>query len=254
MRILKAWLPDGALQLDDASLGAFIKLKALASQMTVKGVMVNGKVLSIEDMVERAELGPDWKVSIEQMVSAGLLMEVKGVWLFVNSRELFPNTKYGDYEMGKVFGVIRTVFSGEDLSAVRDAVTDAGEFKKERTIDEVRDDILKLYDRFEDKRGMVISYMASFRTKIQAESNARMDGCKHLRLLKELIELFDSKVVEYKGQVYPFADETFFRAIDIVAQRRMVALNNHNYFKAVLSNSRSQAEKGKGPRGTSEGY
>ena len=47
MQVLKVLLPDDALELDDVSLGAYIKLKALASQMMVKGVMVNGSVLTI---------------------------------------------------------------------------------------------------------------------------------------------------------------------------------------------------------------
>jgi len=72
MRILKALLPDCALQLENGALGAYLKLKALASQMTVKGVMINlVVVLTLEDMAERAMLGIGWEDDVEQLDQGG---------------------------------------------------------------------------------------------------------------------------------------------------------------------------------------
>ena len=45
MKQLKTYLPSGVLELDDGTLGAYVKLKALGSMMPIRGVYVNGKVL-----------------------------------------------------------------------------------------------------------------------------------------------------------------------------------------------------------------
>lgn len=256
MRVLKAWLPDDALQLDSAALGTYIKLKALASQMTVKGVMVNGKVLSIEDMAERADLGDGWEMPMETLIQVGYLRLVNGVWFFSNSKELFHGTRYASTELGNVKSIVeQTVKSSVDILDVMREVRNAGEFEHEKSTDDIRASTLQQYERFGDRRGIMISYIACFRTKVQVTNGSKMDPAKHLRLVNEMVVMFDAKEMEFKGKKFPFTDEMFFRAIDITVQRKLVELKNHNYFKVVLSNQLPVIEKGKtNGRGTDEGY
>ena len=145
MLVLKALLPDDALQLSDAALGAYLKLKALASHMTVKGVFINGCCLTLEDMVQRAGLGDGWKACIDELQTAEYLKRVGGVWYFANSQALFQNTQYADSTMAKVLRVVQSSVKREDVAAVLHVVHEAGEFKKTFEADEMRDQLRRLF-------------------------------------------------------------------------------------------------------------
>ena len=252
MQVLKVLLPDDALELDDASLGAYIKLKALASQMTVKGVMVNGTVLTLDDIAQRAGWGEAWKHAANQLVEFGYLKSIDGVWCLTKSSVLFSGTVYAEDAIGRVVTVIRKTLKGS-TEAILGMVYDAGSFKRKKTIEELRDEVLDMYRRFNADRSLVVGYIGLFRTKSQIETDTKMEIGKHHKLVQEVLEMYESEKGEYRGKEFTFTKEVFRHALDAVVQRQLTEVKNHNYLKVVLMNQKVPSEK-RGWRGANEGY
>ncbi len=252
MQVLKVLLPDDALELDDVSLGAYIKLKALASQMMVKGVMVNGSVLTMEDIARRTGWGEDWKHAANQLVEFGYLKSVDGVWCLTHSDVLFSGTVYTDDDIGRVIAVIGKAMKGP-TSAILDMVHEAGSFQRKKTTEELRDEVLDTYKQFGPDRSLVVKYISLFRTKAQIETDGRMDIGKHYKLVKQVFEMYDSEKAEYRGKEFAFTKEAFRSGLDVVVQRKLTEVRNHNYLKVVLMNQNEPSEK-RGRRGANEGY
>ncbi len=252
MQVLKVLLPDDALELDDASLGAYIKLKALASQMTVKGVMVNGSVLTMDDIAQRAGWGEGWDRAANQLIEFGYLQSIDGVWCLTNSSVLFSGTVYAEESIGRVVAVIRKTLEGS-VDTILGVVYEAGTFKRKKTTEELRDEIIDMYSQFGADRGLAVNYIGLFRTKVQIDTDTKMDIGKHHRLVQEVLEMYGSEKAEFRGKKFSFTKDAFRYALDVVVQRKLTEVKNHNYLKVVLMNQNVPSEK-RGRRGANEGY
>jgi hypothetical protein len=92
-----------------------------------------------------------------------------------------------------------------------------------------------------------------FRTKNQISTGSRMMLSRHYRLLSEIKEIYELGSFDYDGQRYSTTKEKVLIAIDIMLQRQMKELTNHNYLKVILKNDNirtTRNDKGK----TNEGY
>ena len=185
---------------------------------------------------------------------------MKEMYFLPQRADLYELTTYPEERIQAVWDVARIVIGDEQEEVIKGVLMESGTFKRSETPDQVRQELLALYDRFGGLRGSVIGYVGLFRTKRHIETNTKMDPARHRKLVTEILELFESRKLEYRRDTCAFTEEVFQEALDITVNRKLVALNNHNYLKAVLMSTAQRATtsvavgKGNGRRGTNEGY
>lgn len=237
--IVKLPLTAPVLGLSSVSLGVFVKLLALGSRMTVKGVMVNGHVFESLEIFETMKCSlEERQVAVEELEAKGLIgFAAERRVLFVNEAYAFYNgTSYTDEDLASVVGTVRDAYGADAAQQIASVVRDAGEFKRVKSLDEYRQEIIAMYALFGEHRGRVLSYVGEFRTKTQIESGAKIDPVRHIRILEELVSIYQTGFFSHGGKQYITTVEQLMSAIDDVARRGLVYLKNHNYLKVVLIN------------------
>jgi hypothetical protein len=236
---------------DPAVLGAFVKLLLLSTKMTVSGAFVNGKVFSLMEIADG--IGVEVK-EIQALVETKLLSCVHGVYFVENAREYFvKRCYYREKVFASVMAKIReSITSSKDVLEIAEKLTECGNFQMARDVG-IKEQIIEIYNALDAGRGKIQTYIGMFRTRNQIRTGSRMLLSRHLRLLQEIVSIYDSGTFIYDGWQYTTTKEKVFCAIDYMHQRQMIGLTNHNYLKVMLKNDnnvRTGSEKGR----TEEGY
>lgn len=255
---LKIELPASALEVDECSLGVYVKLLNLAETMTIKGVFVNGHVLSQEEMAEMMGLEESWSDSFRVLGEAGLLRCFDGVWYIDAPQKVFFGTVYREDVLYRVCRSVKDGNPKANPQKVAIFLQECGTFPKTLDEDEILERIRFLYASFGEDRSKMIGYMAMFRTKKQIEAGMRMHVPKHLNILMELHGIYHNGSFDRKGQVYKVDRMVLMTAVEDCVRRQLSALANHNYLKVVLVNKLQSPTPSRkenyGPRRASEGY
>ena len=143
-------------------------------------------------------------------------------------------------DLVSVVGTVREAFGAKVAEEVASVVHDAGKFTEVKSVDEDREQLISTYALFGEHRNRVLEYVGCFRTKRQIETGAKMDPVRHLRILEELLSIYQTGLFPYDGKQYVVTQEQLMSVIDNVANREMVHLKNHNYLKMVLKNQPSK--------------
>ncbi len=236
---------------DSDVLGVFVKLLLFSTKMTVNGVFVNGKVFAPIDIADGAGIDID---DIKRLEARKLIDNVYGVYFIDHAREFFNCSKrYSQHTFSALMSRIReTVLPAKDVVEIADRLTECGDFEMENDY-KLKDKILELYNSLDAGRGKIQSYVGMFRTKNQVTTGSRMKLSRHFRLLSEIKEIYELGSFDYDGQRYSTSKEKVLIAIDIMLQKQMLGLSNHNYLKVILKNDNNRTTgnaKGK----TDEGY
>ena len=243
------------LKLDAQTVGAFVKLVVLGESMPIKGVFVNGDVYVDSELRQVSDA--DSK-RLDSLVSEGLLKYFEGVYMLDAPDSYYSDNSYTESDIAPVVATLKAHFKsdivGRILCEIENEVVIMRDVSREDLIAELK----RTYAAFGDDRGITISYMGSFRTQKQIASGAKMALLRHLRLVKELLQMYQTGVILYDGLEYPVTRDVFAQALVETAQRNLVALSNHNYFKKVAMGKQELAKTGGGAKRDkqriSEGY
>lgn len=238
---------------DPKVLGVFVKLLLASTKMRVNGVFVNGKVFTLDDIAKELGVCID-EYALQALIKVGMLKCVHGVYFIENAQDYFSGSiRYCENTFSSVMAKIReTVSSSKQVAEIAEKLTECGDFQMENDAT-FKDKIIEMYNSLDVGRGKIQSYVGMFRTKNQISTGSRMKLSRHYRLLSEIKEIYELGSFDYDGQRYSTTKEKVLIAIDIMLQRQMKELTNHNYLKVILKNDNirtTRNDKGK----TNEGY
>jgi len=248
--VVKIPMVGSVLGLSSLALGVFVKLLSLGSRMTVKGVMVNGHVFSSLEIFDKIKCSLEERsIALEELEAKGLIgFAAQGQVVFIKEAyEFYNGTSYTDEDLASVVGTVREAYGAEAARQVASVTRDAGKFKQVKSVDECRQEIVGMYNLFGEHRNRVLAYVSGFRTKIQMETESKMDPERHIRILEELVKIYQTGLFSHGGKQYVTAVEQLMTAIDNVARRGLVHLKNHNYLKAVLISQPTKKDNSEKP-------
>jgi hypothetical protein len=240
--VVRIPLTKVVFELDEVDLGFFVKLLALGSKMTVKGVMVNDHVLTATEMFVAFNQELDENL-IPRLCDANLLGRVSNVLYVKEAASYYNQTTYSESDLISVIRTVREAFGSDVAEQIALVVPYAGRFKIEKSEEERRNELHQVYLKFGDDRGRVISYIGAFRTKIQMEKNLKLDTDRHLKIVQELLGIYQTGLFSHNGKQYSTTRELMMSAVDSVSRRGLVYLKNHNYLKVVMMNWPKESEK-----------
>ncbi|MFH0989926.1 MAG: hypothetical protein V1799_07915 [bacterium] len=246
------------LGLTEHSLGLFVKLLVISNDMAVKGVLVNGHIISKAEIRERLAIDePIFEESMSELIESGLVEIAEGGLLLIPfSNQYFYGTSYTDDDFAQVVGVIRKEIQEPDLARAISRIQDVATFVKKVDEEELRERLRITYAKFGEDRGKMISYISMFRSKRQIEMDMKLATLKHMAIVTSLLDMYSSNRAKSKGVDFAFTRERFIGAIDYMVARKMHSLKNHNYLKIVLQNQSVATSRGAndGSKRTNEGY
>jgi len=252
-------IPECSDVLVDEDFGRYVRVLLLGDLMKIKGVFVNGRILNPENIASECGwtdecINPN--IFIEEMVRKNLLVSAEGVLMVPDAPAIYIGTSYDDEDLSAVVSKLRENLKGGQLKNVVDSIHGLGKFTKTQSKDEQIQKLKYWYGCFGDHKPIVFGYMRSFLTPAQLKNGNKMSLSRHLRLVKELLEMYETGVVRYKDVDHRVERDAFVMAIDSVAKRGIQGFKNHNYLK-VTAIAFAQENKTKEPsseRTSVEGY
>lgn len=252
---------ERVFSVSDQSLGVFIKLLAIGNTTPIKGVFVNGEVMTAEKLRRRLKLEmPEWGQVYAELTRSQLLADAGGVLFVPDARDYFLSAVYSDNVIAEVVGVIKKSPYPNAMIDLSSVLTGLGTFKRERSPESYREELKTLYRGFGDLCGKAIDYVGCFRTSKQLKGDGKLSLPRHLKIVGELFEILEAGKFKRGGALFDVTRDEIAEGLDIVGgKRKPIGLKNHNYLKVVLKNRKSQtnAKGGNGQsvsRGVSEGY
>ena len=235
--------------LSDQTIGFFVRLLALADEMTIKGVFVNGHVYTARDLSRQTEDSPE----LQALEKKGLVKRIGTVYYIAD-----PESYFGAFSVGqkRIQGVLQT--AREELTI--DQRTELANVLERHLDHPFEDDILKrqilaMYGKFGDVKPRVQAYVSRFRTRAMIDAGSKMSLSKHQKIVSEILQMFEACKFMFKGEEHETDQETLIGAMDVIVQRDLHSLKNHNYLKVMLTGGFKIRQENNGQkRRTDEGY
>lgn len=252
--LVRLGVENPVLKLDAETVGAFVKLVVFGESMPIKGVFVNGDVYVTDELLKVSDINLG---QLNKLVSEGLLTSFEGVYMLDSPDLYYSNNSYTESDVAPVVATLKAHFKSDTVAKILCEIENEVVIMKDVSRGDILAELKGMYAAFGEHRGLAISYMGSFRTKKQVDTGTKMALPKHHRLVKELLQMYQSSIIPYDGLDYPVSQEVFALALVETAQRNLVALSNHNYLKKVAMGRQELAKTGGGKRDErriSEGY
>gem|GEM_PF-2912366 len=247
------------VELDERALGVFVNLLSLGSKMTVRGLFVNGHVMSVTDLIAQqpgTKLAPkEWLNAMLELVEKKIVGRVGDVFFILNPTTYYGRKTYPESVLTKIIGTVRQTEKASVAEAVTGYIQNNGVLKPVSNED-IRNEILALYAKFGEDKNAVQSYIGLFRTAKQIQDGARMSLPRHLKAVKSFYEMYQTKQFTIGLTHGEVSRERLLGAIRSVVERKLSGLSNHNYIKTMFKNgyepNQQIGQKSSGK--TDEGY
>ena len=243
--------------LDEHTLGVFVKILSWGRKMTVRGLFVNGHAMGLNDLAVVCPNSTliELEQSVVTLITARLVERMGDVLCIPNPTVYYGAKTYSQSVLTKVVGVVRQTETAITAEAVSKYIQSCGVLKLVSN-DALRNEILALYAQFGEDKNAVQSYIGLFRSAKQIQDGARMSLPRHLRAVKSFYDMYLTKQYTIGVTQGEISREHLLGAICCVCERKLTGLNNHNYIKTMFKNG-YEPNKQIGPKvsgKTDEGY
>jgi hypothetical protein len=204
----------------------------LALDMPVSGILYQKKILDDKDIYDLAGVPPKYQHHLLKILLLSDWLGRLGTLYYLKDKKRFAPNHTGKMAMSQIKELIATL-TPEELEVL--GLSNGG-------VEVSGKELNKLYSLLtEYQRTVIQTYLRQFMTPAQISQNmplSAMGKGKHVRLLKELIDIYQLGKLTFDSREYPVDRAQFFDTIHYVVSRNLKGLANHNYLKKVLMNGR----------------
>lgn len=204
----------------------------LAMEMPVSGIFYRKKILSEKDIYDLAGVPEKYRLNLLKVLYVCGWIGRIGCLYYLKDVNRFAEKPVMRMAMTEIKKLVNNL-SPEELRVL--GLDNDREEALRRRLNELYSVLSS------DQRKIAQLYLRRFMTKKQIEQNVslyEMGIEKHVRLLEELIEMYQTGKLTFALKEYSFDRARFFEMVRYVESRELEGLTNHNYLKKVLMNGR----------------